>query len=272
MTNRKSAGQCPACHGPSDPGDAGLERTVDGEVIRVEGVGPLQQPTDSKDHASTLKPAVHDDGSASGSSGGEPRAAAGTDLQELDRLGMRITFAFEKRRLENRIVRVLPGEDAEAADALVVDVSSPTMISAAIEPSTVVKTAFEALAAQGISRLHPGFDILTIRDGEIDRMIELKSSGVDSKVQAVSWNEWKSAKGTLRDRFWLYLVGNLRADLPNTAPFVRAVQDPFGTLASSEAEDIIRKRTVQLRVREFAAADQLTLEVRQAGTTPAGEQ
>jgi hypothetical protein len=88
----------------------------------------------------------------------------------------------------------------------------------------------------------------------------------------MSWNEWKSAKGTLRDRFWLYLVGNLRADLQNAAPFVRAVHDPFGTLASSEAEDVIRKRTVQLRVREFAAADQLTLQIRQAGpTSAAGE-
>ncbi len=235
---------------------------IDGEVIRVEGTGPLNRPTRSKDHTSTSTTADDEDEGSSSSSAGAPRAAAGTDLQELDRLGMRITFAFEKRRLGDRTVRVLPGEDAEAADALVVDVSSPTMIAAAIEQSTVVKTAFETLAAQGISELHPGFDILTIKDGQIDRMIELKSSGVDAQVQAMSWNEWKSAKGTLRDRFWLYLVGNLRADLQNAAPFVRAVQDPFGTLASSEAEDIIRKRTVQLRVREFAAADQLTLEVR----------
>lgn len=236
---------------------------IDGEVIRVEGTGPLNKPTGSKDHASTSKDAV-DDESVSSSSSGAPRAAAGTDLQELDRLGMRITVAFEKRRLGERTVRVLPGDDAEGADALVVDVSSPVMIAAAMEQSTVVKTAFETLAAQGISELHPGFDILTIKDGKIDRMIELKSSGVDAQVQAMSWNEWKSAKGTLRDRFWLYLVGNLRADLHNSAPFVRAVRDPFGTLASSEAEDIIRRRTVQLRVREFAAADQLTLEVRRS--------
>ncbi|MDK3258939.1 DUF3883 domain-containing protein [Blastococcus capsensis] len=118
------------------------------------------------------------------------------------------------------------------------------------------------MAQRGVSPLHPGFDILTIKGGEIDRMIELKSSGVDAHVQAMSWNEWKTAQGHLRTHFWLYLVGNLRADLENASPFVRTVRDPFGTLASSENEDLIRKRTVQLRVREFAAADQLTLEVR----------
>lgn len=110
--------------------------------------------------------------------------------------------------------------------------------------------------------LYPGFDILTIKDGSIDRMIELKSSGVDAQVQAMSWNEWKTAGGDQRSHFWLYLVGNLRADLKNAPPFVRVVRDPFGTVASSKLEDVVRKRTVQLRVREFAAADQLTLELR----------
>ena len=57
----------------------------------------------------------------------------------------------------------------------------------------------------------------------------------------------------------MYLVGNLRADLQGSAPFVRAVQDPFVTLLSPKQEDVIRKRTIQLRVREFSAADQLTL-------------
>ena len=133
---------------------------------------------------------------------------------------------------------------------------------AATEQSTVVKDIFDRLADQGISPLYPGFDILTIQGREVDRMIELKSSGVDAQVQAMSWNEWKTAQGALRSHFWLYLVGNLRADLQNAAPFVRAVQDPFGTLASTKFEDTIRKRTVQLRVREFAAADQLTLELR----------
>jgi hypothetical protein len=144
------------------------------------------------------------------------------------------------------------------------------MIAAAAEQSSVVKDVFAQLVEQGISQLYPGFDILTIKSGDIDRMIELKSSGVDAQVQAMSWNEWKSAQGPLRSRFWLYLVGNLRADLHNARPFVRAVQDPFGTLASSTYEDIIRKRSVQLRVREFVAADQLTLGLRSGDSAPQG--
>jgi hypothetical protein len=84
----------------------------------------------------------------------------------------------------------------------------------------------------------------------------------------MSWNEWKSAQGPLRSHFWLYLAGDLRADLHNASPFARAVQDPFGTLASSMYEDIIRKRSVQLRVRDFPAADQLTLELRSANSAP----
>jgi hypothetical protein len=231
---------------------------LDGEVIRVEGPAPTSA-TDGREKGEGF--GVGTAGKA-GSPGGTPRAAAGTDLTELDRLGMRITFAFERRRFEGLTV-VLPGDETpEGADVLIVDVSSPKMIAAAIEQSNDVKAVFDEMTAQGISPLHPGFDILTIKGGEIDRMIELKSSGVDAHVQAMSWNEWKTAQGRLRSHFWLYLVGNLRADLQNTVPFVRTVQDPFGTLASSKNEDIIRRRTVQLRVREFAAADQLTLELR----------
>lgn len=232
---------------------------IDGEVIRVEG----SSPTGTIEANASGEKSPGGAGGEAGPGGAAPRAAAGTDLDELDRLGMRITFAFERRRFDGLSVVVLPGDEpAQDADVLIVDVSSPRMIDAAIEQSPVVKSVFDKLSGQGISSLYPGFDILTIKGDDIDRMIELKSSGVDAQVQAMSWNEWKTAHGALQHHFWLYLVGNLRADLQNAAPFVRAVQDPFGTLASSEHEDTIRKRTVQLRVREFAAADQLTLELR----------
>lgn len=234
---------------------------IDGDVIRVEGIAPAPRGGASGGATGTEDDDDQHHGSIVGSANA-PRAAAGTDLTELDRLGMRITLAFERRRFAGLDVALLPGEASEMADVLLVDVSSPRMITAAIDQSAAVKHAFERLASQGISELHPGFDVLTLNRGDIDRMIELKSSGVDAQVQAMSWNEWKTASGGLRRRFWLYLVGNLRADLRNAAPFVRAVQDPFGTLAASESEDTIRKRTVQLRVREFRAADELTLGLR----------
>jgi hypothetical protein len=233
---------------------------IEGEVIRVSGATP-NTPAGSKSHGGESRT----DADAPSGSRGAPRAAQGTDLNELDRLGMRITFAFEQRRFPGRSTAVLPSDQPTPdADVLIVDVSSPGMIMEAISQSAVVKAVFERLQGQGVSDLFPGFDILTIAGTEIDRMIELKSSGVDAQVQAMSWNEWKTAGGNVRHRFWLYLVGNLRADLQGAAPFVRAVQDPFGTLASSKSEDVIRKRTVQLRVREFAAADELRLSLRPA--------
>ena len=230
---------------------------IDGKVIRVSGATPKAA---SGGKGSGSGSTTND---APGGSRGAPRAAQGTDLNELDRLGMRITFAFEQRRFPGRSTAVLPSDEpAPNADVLIVDVSSPSMIKEAVSQSPVVKAVFETLRSEGISDLFPGFDILTINGTEIDRMIELKSSGVDAQVQAMSWNEWKTAGGNVRHRFWLYLVGNLRADLPDAIPFVRAVQDPFGTLASSKSEDIIRKRTVQLRVKEFEAADELKLTLR----------
>lgn len=229
----------------------------DGQVIVVQGLGSDQTSEGENSKGQTFgKP-----GSQPGQT--PPRAAAGMDLDSLDRLGMQITIAFEKRRLDGRKVVVLPGdEDPASAGALIVDVSSPRMIAAAEEQSKHVTHVFDHLATLGISRLYPGFDILTIVGSEADRMIELKSSGVDAQIQAMSWNEWKTAKGELRQRFWLYLVGNLRADLQHALPFVRAVRDPFGTLASATSEDVIRRRSVQLRIREFAAADEMVLQLR----------
>lgn len=58
-----------------------------------------------------------------------------------------------------------------------------------------------------------------------------------------------------------YLVGNLRADLPSATPYVRAIQDPFGTLAAGEVEREELRRAVQLRVREFKRAEHLDLGV-----------
>jgi hypothetical protein len=143
---------------------------------------------------------------------------------------------------------------------LVVDVHSPALIRAAEEASSVVAGVMADLEALGISRLYPGFDILTIVDGKPDRLIELKSSGVDARVQVMSWNEWKTARASgLRSRFWLYLVGNLRADIPHALPYVRAIHDPFGTIAANEISDHHVRRAVQLRVREFTHAEHLDL-------------
>jgi hypothetical protein len=112
----------------------------------------------------------------------------------------------------------------------------------------------------------PGFDVLTLNPAnkdEVDRVIELKSSGVCSRFQEISWNEWKSASSNqLRHRFYLYLVGNLRSDLNGSKPFIRAIRDPFEQLIAEIQVSRRLERKVQLAVHLFQEAEHLDLTVR----------
>jgi hypothetical protein len=97
----------------------------------------------------------------------------------------------------------------------------------------------------------------------VDRIVELKSSGVASRFQEMTWNEWKTAKAsTLRERFYLYLVGNLRADLAAAKPYIRTIRNPFEQIvADAQVARSVQKK-VQLAVREFREAEHLDLTVR----------
>ncbi len=71
----------------------------------------------------------------------------------------------------------------------------------------------------------------------------------------MTWNEWKTAgHADLRARFYLYLVGNLRADI-ETAPFIRTIRDPFGELLATEQTNRTVRRSVQLDVTAFHQAE-----------------
>ena len=225
------------------------ELTIDGQPVLVTGAVRGKHATNGRRGTNNSENPI-----------AGRRAAAGTDLSALDSLGMQIAISYEVRRLRTAGYAMA---DAQGAGAnLVVDVHSPATIHAAVETSGVVADVMVGLQALGISGLYPGFDILTIVDGHPDRLIELKSSGVDAQVQVMSWNEWKTARASkLRSSFWLYLVGNLRADLPHALPYVRAIHDPFGTLVASEVTDHQVRRAVQLRVREFKHAEHLDLGV-----------
>ncbi|MDP3984781.1 MAG: DUF3883 domain-containing protein, partial [Acidimicrobiia bacterium] len=198
-----------------------------------------------------------------------PSSAPGVDINALDALGMRIAIAYEVNRLSSgglttHAITADTDLTASSSRCLVVDVSTPDAVRHA-EANPHVSRVLAELAQFGIGTTHPGFDILTIREGFYERLIELKSSAVNAQVQQMTWNEWKSA-GTsrVRQHFWLYLVGNLRADLSN-APFVRAIRDPFGVLASRTVSEATTRTAVQLRVREFESAEELQLEVRGEG-------
>lgn len=229
--------------------------TVDGVPVPVVG-DHTRDNKDSSNGERRTAPA----GPRPSVSGG--RAAPGTDLTALDALGMRIAMSYELLRLRREgHVEATDQLEGEAA-ALVIDVHSPAVIRAAVAASVVVKRVMEDLAAVGVSQLYPGFDILTIANGKPDRLIELKSSGVDARVQVMSWNEWKTARASnLRASFWLYLVGNLRSDLPHADPYIRAIHDPFGSLVADEVSEQQLRRAVQLRVREFKRAEHLDLGV-----------
>lgn len=229
--------------------------TIDGEPVLVIGEHSGQTETDT---------ATNGDGRGTPATqpGGTRRAAAGTDLTELDALGMRIAISYELRRLRRAGHPDPTDRPEDGTDVLVVDVHSPAAIRAAEDANTAVADVMRDLETRGISRLYPGFDILTIAHGRPDRLIELKSSGVDARVQVMSWNEWKTARASdVRNAFWLYLVGNLRADLPHATPYVRAIHDPFGTLVADEVSEQQLRRAVQLRVREFEQAEHLDLGV-----------
>jgi hypothetical protein len=204
------------------------------------------------------------EGARSGQGTGR-RASAGTDLSALDALGMNVVLAYESRRLHRlgEVPSIIAGTLTTAlGSSVIVDVHTPAAIARAEEVSDVAKRVLAELEDAGISRVFPGFDILTIKEGKADRLIELKSSGVDARVQNMSWNEWKSAsRSDLRPLFWLYLVGNLRADIPGTVPYLRAINDPFGSLIGETVEDHQVRRAVQLRVREFKTAEHLDLTV-----------
>jgi hypothetical protein len=179
---------------------------------------------------------------------------------------MSVALSFERLRLRRQghtdASIFVPGEPSDRA--FVFDVSNPARIKAAARDSLRFRKAIERLGPRVLSIKFPGFDILTLDpvDRMSDRLIELKSSGVDAQVQSMTWNEWKTARDSvLREQFFLYLVSNLRSDLGDRKPYLRAIKDPFGSLLHQELIESGVRRSVQLRVQEFAEAEHQPLEV-----------
>jgi hypothetical protein len=226
-------------------------------------------------------------GGASGGSGGNGKSRSGfggevskpggnggyggnTDLDKLNALGMGVALVFEQGRLrrsglgEASIFETFGPADQN--HALIFDVSTPEAVENARRKSNRLNDALTWLQHCGVVPDWPGFDILTLDDrlpNGVDRMIELKSSGVASRVQAMTWNEWKTAKSsTLRERFYLYLVGNLRSDLAAAQPYVRTIRNPFEQMVADVQLTSATVKKVQLSVNDFKEAEHLDLVVR----------
>ncbi|MEO1936561.1 MAG: DUF3883 domain-containing protein, partial [Myxococcales bacterium] len=126
----------------------------------------------------------------------------------------------------------------------------------------------------GTSAEYPGFDILSLNTSElspdpflsISRLIELKSSGVRARVQEMTWNEWKTAKnGLLAEKYWLYLMGNLRSDLSDSRPFLQMVHNPFARIRAVAVAEHSLKRKIQIHTGQFVEAEIIDLRVRSTG-------
>ena len=209
-------------------------------------------------------------GNSSGHGTASGYGATATDLEELNRVGMTVAVSFERHRLHlaGHPKAGIFAAGTPTEHAYVFDVSTPDAIKIAARESARFQAAHARLMHAGLSATYPGFDILSLDpvDEASDRLIELKSSGVDAQVQAMTWNEWKTARESkLRSRFYLYLVSNLRSDLGDRTPYLRAIQDPFGSLWRSEIVESGVRRSVQLNVRQFAFAEELPLQVRDRG-------
>ena len=254
-----AAGPTPLWKQPAPPPAIPLlslsQLTLDGTPVLIRGAasqGKPQRPAPSSDRKTR----------PSG------RTTSGTDLTMLNQLGMDITLAYEAIRLRRKgsAARVLDPRDLVNDETLVFDVSTAAAITAASTASPRFKAVLAHLVSCDVAPDFPGFDVMTLAPGNSiwpERMIELKSSGVNARVQEMTWNEWKTAQHSqIRPYFYLYLVGNLRADLPNAQPFIRTVHDPFANLwnTTTTTETAIR-RTVQLNIQEFDAAEELTLGV-----------
>jgi hypothetical protein len=288
----------PIAEGPDDGGlrtDVGLEKTAgeaptetpatpdDGsaEAGAVSRRTPLLRPENLLIGGEPLAIVgeSHGDGaSATGHtrSGGGGNASANyggrTDLAELNELGMYVALTYECHRLRKKghpQATVLDiTQPVEQADALVFDVSTVLARDAAMKSSPAARAAFAALKARDVSMDAPGFDILSLdptRPDALDRLIELKSSGGNARLQGMTWNEWKTArKSDLRPLFYLYLVGNLRSDLDDAVPFIKMIRDPFESVWAEEQHHQATSRKVQLNVGLFTQAEMLKLGVRKA--------
>jgi hypothetical protein len=272
----KTAGESTSEEPPIPPSETGVapaprktplfrpdELLIDGMpvIIAGEGSGPSS---------------IGRGNAGTGQRGGSTTYGGYTDMGELDRLGMYVALTFERNRLRREGLsdaEIFDPDDAdEKSGALVFGVSTLEAIDRAAASSQLFATALDKLAKHGLSPQAPGFDILTLnpeRPDHLDRLIELKSSGLSARIQEMTWNEWKTARNSeLRKLFYLYLVGNLRSDLGDAAPFIRAVHDPFATIWAEEIQHDSHSRKVQLNVSQFKAAEHLDLGVRQPNGEP----
>jgi hypothetical protein len=194
-----------------------------------------------------------EDEDSNGDGGDAPGGGAGPDMKyrtAVDQLGMQITVEYERARLGNEFD--FENYDNSPED-YVFEVHTERSIEEA-QDNLIASPVIERLVKKvGLPLPYPGFDILTVNPdtGEADRLIELKSSGHDTRTPGISWNEWKTARTEdVSDRFYLYIVGNLRKDI-RSDPYIRTIRNPFELLRPETEERSETKREVKVDITNF---------------------
>ena len=200
--------------------------------------------------------------STSSNHSGGGGAASQEYRDEIDAFGMAITIDAERTRLADA--------DEPNPESKVFDVHTPEEYLKHREHSELLESAIHRFADQrGLSaaenpldRDWPGFDVLTIRtdengDAVIDRCIELKTSGLNTRKPSLSWNEWKAAGGPLSEHYYLYVARNIRLGNSADAELLEIPQ-PFDRLRNRQRET--RERNVQVDLRSFDFDDNPIIE------------
>jgi hypothetical protein len=200
-----------------------------------------------------VEPSAESEEDNADGAGGSPDGGGNPDMKYrtvVDQLGMQITLEYERARLREEFD--FETRD-EAPDAFVFEVHTDDSIGKARDDLIASPVIEELVEEVGLPLPYPGFDILTVNPdtGEVDRLIELKSSGHDTRTPGISWNEWKTARTEeVSDRFYLYIVGNLRKDI-RSDPYVRTIRNPFELLRPKTEERSETKREVKVDIRNF---------------------
>lgn len=210
------------------------EISVQGDRITIE-TEPESSGTDDDDGG---------DPGGGGSGGGAVISQGYRD--KIDALGTSITMQYERNRLRNTY-----GSDI-AADDYIFDIHNKDRIEEAREDD-IGGPVLDDLEDKGLPLPYPGFDILTVNPEteEAERLIELKSSGHNTRTPPVTWNEWKTAsRSEVQDLFYLYIVGNLRKDI-KSEPYLREIPNPFQLLNTETRERREEKKEVKVDVTSF---------------------
>jgi hypothetical protein len=197
-----------------------------------------------------------EEGGRRGDNGGGGGSGGNTSQQyrtAIDKLGMKITKQYEQARLQAPELGFNFDAPDTSPDDYVFEVDTEQNIGEA-RTDPIAGPVIETLSEEiGLPLPYPGFDILTVNPGtgEGDRLIELKSSGNNTRTPGITWNEWKTARTKeVSDRFYLYIVGNLRKDI-KADPYVREIPNPFDLLRAETEKRTETKQEVKVDVAKF---------------------